>query len=165
MTPDTDLHAGPVPGDSGGEGNDVGRATEARIDELDPGRKSSDAGVVDQAKALFDAALATFQSSLELFKAEFRLAKSSASTLLMMMAVAAVLAISMWLALLALVAAGVYELTGNWFLGIGVVVLLAAAGIAWSVVVIKRCLRDMAMPRTRRMLSGQSAEPSSEGSP
>lgn len=154
MASDTDPQTYALAGDDGDRDR---RSVDGGPESDDSSRDVTEVSVLEQARALFEAALATFQSSLDLFKAEFRLAKRSASTLLMMAAIAVVLAISAWLALLALIAAGVYELTGNWFFGIGTVVVLTAAGIVWVVVVIKRCLRDVAMPRTRRMLSGQSA--------
>lgn len=124
----------------------------ARLDESRA--PSSVDGMLDQARALFDAALDAFQSSLTLLRAELKLAKSSASLLLMLAAVLAVLAIGAWLALLALIAAGVHELVDNWFIGVGSVVVLNALGIVWVVIAMRRCLRDMTMPRTRHMLSG-----------
>ena len=129
----------------------------AGLDEARPAasRASSSAhDLFDQARSLFDAALASFQSSLALLRAEMQLARSSASLLLILVAVFAVLGIGAWLSLLALVAAGVNELVDNWFIGVGSVVVLNALGMLWVGLAMRRCLRDMAMPRTRRMLSG-----------
>lgn len=128
-------------------------ATEQTRPDTDRAGSSLD-DVIDQARAVLDAALGTFQSSLALLRAELRLARSSASLLVALAAILAVLAIGAWLALLALIAAGVHELSGNWFIGVGSVFVLNALGIVWVVLIMRRCLRDLGMPRTRRMLSG-----------
>lgn len=146
MTPDRES-----PAPHGGR-PDGAEPQQERLDEV-PAAPSMD-GMVDQARALFDAAVDAFRSSLVLLHAEWRLAKSSASLLLMLAIALIVLAIGTWLALLALIAAGVHELVGNWFIGVGSVVLVNAIGVAWVVIAMRRCLRDMTMPRTRRMLSG-----------
>lgn len=120
---------------------------------------------VDQARDLFDAAVQAFQSSLALLRAELQLAKSSVSTLLLMSAVMIVLAVGAWLSVLALIAAAVHQVTGNWLVGIGMVALLNTAGIGWGYVAMKRCLHDMTLPRTRRMLSGLHATASKADEP
>lgn len=129
-------------------------AAAARSANSDANLTSSPSDMIGQARALFDAALATFQSSLAVMRAEFALAKNSTGSLFALAAGLLVLAIGTWLALLALIAAAVYELVGNWFIGIGSVVLLNGIGIAWVALAMRQRLRDLTMPRTRAMLAG-----------
>ena len=86
-------------------------------------------------------------------RAELRLAQTSAGRLVVFGLVGLVLVGSAWLAILATIAAGIYELTGSLLAGIGAVALANVAGVAWIVLLLRSCARDLALPHTRRILS------------
>jgi len=62
------------------------------------------------------------------------------------------LGVGAWLATSAAIAAGIYELTGSVFYGIGSVALANLAGVGIVLVMMRTCWRDVGLPRTRRML-------------
>ena len=62
-----------------------------------------------------------------------------------------------WLATSAAIAAGIHQLTGNLFFGIGVVAVANLAGIAFVLYIMRRCWRDLSLPRTRKLITGTRA--------
>lgn len=86
-------------------------------------------------------------------RAELRLAQTSAGRLLVFGLFGLVLAGSAWLAILATIAAGIYELTGSLLVGVGAVALANVAGVAWIALLLRSCARDLALPQTRRILA------------
>jgi hypothetical protein len=86
-------------------------------------------------------------------RAELRLAQTSAGRLVVFGLVGLVLAGSAWLAILATLAAGIYAFTGSLLAGIGAVALANVAGVAWIVLLLRSCTRDLALPQTRRILA------------
>lgn len=103
------------------------------------------------------------EAALALLRAELRLARSSALALVWLAFVLVFLGVGAWLATSAAIAAGIYELTGNLFYGIGSVALANLVGIAMVLLAMRRCWRDLTLPRTRRVL-GQLKEPRHESS-
>ncbi len=99
-----------------------------------------------------DAAIGAAEAALGLVRAELRLARSSALTLVWLGFGLVFLGVGAWLATSAAIAAGIYQLTGNVFIGIAAVALANLAGIAWVLFAMRHCWRDLTLPRTRRML-------------
>ena len=137
------------------------KATEAAGDNE---RSEHDDGVLDQARALFQAALETVSASLALVRSEFHLARNSALFLVAMSCVLVVLAVGTWLGILALVASTFARLTHSWMAGIFGVVLLNSIAAVWVFTMIRRAFRDMGMPRTRRMLAGMRPQKTPQSS-
>ncbi len=92
------------------------------------------------------------EAALGLLRAELRLARGSALALVWLAFALVFLGVGAWLATSAAIAAGVYELTGNLFYGIGAVALANLVGVALVLLAMRRCWRDLSMPRTRRLL-------------
>ena len=61
------------------------------------------------------------------------------------------LGVGAWLGASAAIAAGIYELTGSVFYGVGSVALANLAGVGVVLWMMRTCWRDLALPRTRRM--------------
>lgn len=149
MTPSSD----PSPQQS----PDIGVAADPDVvPEAGVHQETSEAGVIDQARALVDSAAAAFLAGLEFVRAEFRLARHSLRLAVMHAVALVVLAIGTWLSMLALVATGIQVLTGSWLAGVASVLLLNGVGMAWVVWKIRVLLRDASMPRTRQLLARQS---------
>ncbi|MBO9664882.1 hypothetical protein [Dokdonella sp.] len=125
-------------------------APEAATEEASPLPPRPDAfaavsGALEQAVRVAEAALA-------LLRAELRLARGSALALVWLAFALIFLGVGAWLATSAAIAAGVYELTGNLFVGIGSVALANLIGIGLVLFAMRSCWRDLTLPRTRRML-------------
>jgi hypothetical protein len=91
-------------------------------------------------------------AAFNLFRAELRLARSSAMLLLWLGFALVFLGVGAWLAASAAIAAGIFELTGSVFLGIGSVALANLVGIGIVLYQMRNCWRDLGLPRTRRLL-------------
>lgn len=101
---------------------------------------------MEQAKKVANAALA-------LLLAELRLARSSALMLIWLGFALVFLGVGAWLATSAAIAAGIYQLTGNVFYGIGSVALANIIGAGIVLLCMRGCWHDLALPRTRRALA------------
>ena len=91
------------------------------------------------------------EASMTLLRAELKLARSSAMLLAGLAVALLFLAMGAWLAVNAAIAAAVYELSGNVFYGVAVAFLVNITGMIAVVLIMRRCARDVSMPRTRRM--------------
>lgn len=109
-------------------------------------------GLFAEAGAALEQSIRVAEAALALLLAELRLARSSAVTLVWLTLLLIFLGVGAWLATSAAIAAGLYELTGNLFYGIGGVALMNVAGIAWVLLTMRRCWNDLTMPRTRRLI-------------
>ena len=104
------------------------------------------------ARAALDQGLRVAEAALALLRTEFLLARSSAMLMIWLSFALIFLGVGAWLATSAAIAAGIYQLTGNVFYGIGSVALANMIGIAWVLLVMRSCWRDLTLPRTRRVL-------------
>ena len=87
------------------------------------------------------------------FAPSFFMAGSIMAMLLLWLGFALVFfGVGAWLAASAAIAAGIFELTGSVFLGIGSVALANLAGVGIVLYAMRNCWRDIGLPRTRRML-------------
>jgi len=104
------------------------------------------------ARITFAHAIAATKAAWALLCAELRLARSSALALAGLALLLVFLGVGAWLATSAAIAAGIYELSGNVFYGIGAVALgnlIGAACVLWAM---RRCWGDLGLPRTRRAI-------------
>ena len=127
-------------------------AEESVADSLD--------GAVRIIRSAIDESLRLASATFALLRAELRLARTSAFVLLWLAFALVFFGIGAWLATMAAIAAGIYQLTGNVFLGIG---SIALANLIAAVVVLyamRGCWRDLSLPRTRRAIADLS-EPAS----
>ena len=108
------------------------------------------------ARVTFERAVAAIQAAWALLCAELRLARSSAIALAAFALLLVFLGVGAWLATSAAIAAGIYELSGNIFYGIAAVALGNIVGAALVLLAIRRCWRDMSLPRTRRAIGAMT---------
>ncbi|MEO5560004.1 MAG: hypothetical protein ABIO49_09130 [Dokdonella sp.] len=104
------------------------------------------------ARAAMDQAVRVVEAAFALLRAELRLARSSAFMLIWLGFALVFLGVGAWLATSAAIAAGIYQLTGNIFYGVGTVALANLVGVGIVLLAMRTCWRDLALPRTRRAL-------------
>lgn len=124
---------------------------ETQSGPVDCATRSAMQGLV-AARSALDQALRVAEAAFALLRAEFRLARSSAMLMVWLVFALIFLGVGAWLATSAAIAAGIYQLTGNAFYGIGSVALANMIGVAWVLLVMRNCWRDLTLPRTRRVL-------------
>ena len=124
-----------------GAGADGG-ASEARADDT-----------LAVIKATIDESLRLAGAAWALLRAELRLARSSALVLIWLGFALLFFGVGAWVATSAAIAAGIYELTGNAFYGVGSVALANIVGALVVIHQMRGCWRDLALPRTRRAIS------------
>jgi len=107
-------------------------------------------------------ALAVAEASLALLRAELKLARSSALNLVWLGFGLVFLGVGAWLATSAAIAAGLWQLTGNAFVGIGLVALANIIGIVVVLAMMRRCWNDLSLPRTRELISGLQSPPAEQ---
>jgi hypothetical protein len=123
---------------------DAGVASRAEEDSDDP------IGLVTTAA---EQALRVARAAFALLRAELRLARGSAFALVWLGFALILLGVGAWLATSAAIAAGIYELTGNLFYGIGGVALANLLGVFATLLAMRGCWRDLRLPRTRRAVA------------
>jgi len=139
----------------------VGSARDtAEREEPEPAPAADAPSGVDALRGAFDRTFEVGRATLVLLRAELGLARISAQSLLWLALLLVVLALGAWFAIGAAIAAGIYELTGNVFYGIGAVALANVAGVVIVVVMMRTRWRDLSLPRTRSAL-GRLREPRS----
>ena len=104
-------------------------------------------------KATIDESLRLAGAAWALLRAELRLARSSAFVLIWLGFALVFLGVGAWLATSAAIAAGIYQLTGNVFYGVGSVALANILGALAVLYLMRGCWRDLALPRTRRAIA------------
>lgn len=102
--------------------------------------------------AAFEQALRVAQAAFDLLRVELRLARSSVMMLVWLGFALVFFGVGAWLATSAAIAAGIYQLTGNVFYGVGSVALANVVGVALVLRSMRGCWRDITLPRTRRAL-------------
>lgn len=104
-------------------------------------------------KTALDETLRVIRAMFALLGAELRLARSSAFTLVWLSFALVLLGVGAWLATSAAIAAGIYQLTGNVFYGVGSVALANIVGTLVVLFAMRGCWRDLGLPRTRRAIA------------
>ncbi len=128
------------------------------------GPRAEAGDLLHAAREVLHGTLEVAEASLALLRAELGLARSSAVNLVWLAFVLVFLGVGAWLATSAAIAVGLWQLTGNAFAGIGVVALGNLAGVAFVLAAMRRCWRDLGLPRTRELVRGLQA-PSSDRPP
>ena len=131
----------------------------------EPGESARETGLqgtLDAAREALRGALAVAEASLALLRAELKLARSSALNLVWLAFLLVFLGVGAWLATSAAIAAGIYQLTGNAFIGIGFVALANIVGIVVVLRMMRRCWNDLSLPRTRELITGLQSTPATE---
>jgi hypothetical protein len=113
---------------------------------------SAEPDTFSAARAALEQALRVAEAALSLLRAELRLARTSALTLIWLGFALVFLGVGAWLATSAAIAAGIYQLTGNVFYGIGSVAMANIVGVVAVLFGMRGCWRDLGLPRTRRAL-------------
>ena len=121
------------------------------VEAPEGGERPEDA--ITLVRSAIDETLRLAGSWLALLRAELRLARSSAFALIWLGFALVFLGVGAWLATSAAIAAGVYQLTGNVFVGIGSVALANIAGVFAVMFAMRGCWRDLGLPRSRRLLA------------
>jgi hypothetical protein len=107
---------------------------------------------IDAAQSALGQTVRMAEAAAALLRCELRLARSSALTLVWLSFALVFFGVGAWLATSAAIAAGIYQLTGNAFYGIGSVALANLVAVAAVLYAMRGCWRDVSLPRTRRML-------------
>lgn len=105
------------------------------------------------ARTAMEQAVRVAEAALSLLRAELRLARSSAIALVWLAFALIFFGVGAWLATSAAIAAGIYQLTGNVFYGIGSVALANVIAVAVVLLAMRGCWRDVTLPRSRRMFT------------
>jgi hypothetical protein len=114
--------------------------------------------LIASAREALRGAMQVAEAALALLRAELRLARSSALSLVWLGFALIFFGASAWLAISAAIATAIYQLTGNPLLGAGAVALANLAAVAWVVLAMRRCWRDLSLPRTRALLIASNPE-------
>ena len=114
---------------------------------------------VDSIRDSMLAASAVAKAAFAVLLAEFHLARSSVLSLLLMGLMLVFLGTGAWLALSAAIAAGISQLSGNIFVGIGSVALLNLLGIGWILILMRRRLLYLSFPQTRQLIGAGNILP------
>lgn len=128
-----------------------------RIESEGEAAPASERGLVDIAHDAFTAAMQVAEASLALLRAELQLAGRSAISIIWLSFALIFLGVTAWLFSTAAIAAGIYQLSGNLFLGIATVAAFNIAGALWVIAGIRRCWRDLSLPQTRALMASGSA--------
>ncbi|MEZ5461308.1 hypothetical protein [Dokdonella sp.] len=121
--------------------------------------ESAPDSLVDSAMQALRGALEVAEASLTLLRAELRLARSSALSIVWLGFALVFFGVGAWLATTFGLALAIHALSGSLLLGVGTVAAANLAGAAWVLHSMRRCWRDMSLPRTRALLvSPRSAE-------
>lgn len=92
-----------------------------------------------------------------LARAELRLARSSLIAAIGFAVATLVFALGTWIGLNSLVFVAVQAWTGNLLLGAVCILAANLGGGLWCYARLRRCLHDVGLPRTRRLLAGSPA--------
>lgn len=128
------------------------------VAEADVRGEDSVSADIAAARITFERAIAAIEAAWALLCAELQLARSSAIAIAGFAMLLVFFGVGAWLATSGAIAAGIYELTGNVFYGIAVVAIANIVGAALMLLAIRRCWRDVSLPRTRRAI-GDIARP------
>ena len=108
--------------------------------------------LVDSAMLALRGAMQVAEASLALLRAELRLARSSALTIVWLGFALVFFGVGAWLATSLGIALGIHALSGSFLLGVGAVAVANLVGVAWVLHSMRRCWRDLGLPRTRALL-------------
>lgn len=136
-------------------------APNPHAESIENGSTSPDESLLDSLRDALRGALQVAEASFALLRSELRLARSSAMAIIWLAFAFIILGAGAWLSTIAAIAAGIYQLSGNFFIGVAVVAVINLAGIGWVVVMMRRCWRDLSLPQTRALITAASPDPKS----
>lgn len=140
--------------------------TDRGVEPVAEAPPASERGLIDVARDAFSGAMQVAEATLALLRAELQLARRSAVTLIGLAFALAFLGTAVWLSVNAAVAVGIFQLSGNLFVGIGLVAVLNIAGAFWVVAGMRRAWRDLTLPHTRAVIaSGSGRSPGTAETP
>jgi hypothetical protein len=116
------------------------------------GKESASETWLESAGGMLHGAMQVAEASLALLKIELRLARRSAIALVWLGFALVFVGAAAWLSTCAAIAVGIYQVSGNVFVGVAAVALANLAGAVWIVVAMRRCWRDVGLPETRAWL-------------
>ncbi|SFN43017.1 hypothetical protein [Dokdonella immobilis] len=124
---------------------------------------TSTESLIGRARDALISALEVAEASFALLRAELRLARSSALALVWLSFALIFFGAGAWLALSALIATAIAKATGSWLLGVGGVAAGNLLGAGWVLLSMRRCWRDLSLPRTRALIVGSRDSQDSNG--
>jgi hypothetical protein len=116
--------------------------------------------LIERTRDALISALEVAEASFALLRAELRLARNSALALVWLAFALIFFGAGAWLALSALIATAIAKASGSWLIGVGGVAAINVIGVAWVMLSMRRCWRDLSLPRTRALITGSRATPS-----
>jgi hypothetical protein len=125
--------------------------------QADP--ESSPDSLIDGALQALRGAMQAVEASLALLRAELRLARSSALNIVWLGFALVFFGVGAWLATSLGIALGIHALSGSFLLGVGTVAAANLVGAAWVLYSMRRCWRDLSLPRTRALIISTRAMP------
>jgi hypothetical protein len=118
--------------------------------------------LIERVREALVSALEVAEASFALLRAELRLARNSALALVWLTLALIFFGVGAWLALSALIATALAKATGSWLLGVGGVTAGNLLGAGWVMLSMRRCWRDLSLPRTRALMVGSRATRNAE---
>lgn len=115
-------------------------------------REAGSESLIERATEALRDALQVAEASLALLRAELRLARSSALAMIWLGFALVFFGVGAWMAISLAFALGIQMLTGSFLLGAAGVALLNLVGATWVLYSMRRCWRDLSLPRTRALL-------------
>jgi hypothetical protein len=122
--------------------------------------ESTPDSLVDSATRALRGALQVAEASLALLRAELRLARSSALSIVWLGFALVFFGVGAWLATSLGIALAIHAISGSLLLGVGTVAAGNLVGAAWVLHSMRRCWRDLSLPRTRALLVSSRPEDS-----
>lgn len=118
--------------------------------------------LIERTREALISALEVAEASFALLRAELRLARNSALALVWLAFALIFFGAGAWLALSALIATAIAKISGSWLLGVGGVAAINLLGVGWVMLSMRRCWRDLSLPRTRALIVGSRATANGE---
>ncbi len=119
---------------------------------------SPEDSLLDSFSDALRSSLQVAKASLALLRSELRLARNSAMAIVWLGFAFIILGAGAWLATIAAIAAGIYQLSGNFFFGVAAVAMINLGGIGWVVMMMRRCWRDLSLPQTRALIAAANPD-------
>ncbi|MEP6881186.1 MAG: hypothetical protein ABI866_04290 [Dokdonella sp.] len=119
---------------------------------------SHEESLLDSLSGALQGSLQVAKAAFALLRSELRLARTSAMAIIWLSFAFIILGAGAWLSTIAAIAAGIYQLSGNFFIGVAVVALINLAGIGWVVLMMRRCWRDVSLPQTRALIAAANPD-------
>lgn len=131
--------------------------TIAENEQVDSAQSQPAGSLLDSLREGLADAIQVAEASFALIRSELRLARVSAITIIWLSFGLIILGAASWLTTLAAVVAGIYQATGNIFIAVASVAVGNLVGVVWVIFAMRRCWRDLSLPRTRALMVSPSS--------